>query len=308
MAHKIKCDDMKNALQFYYNIGVEKLQQENDSTYSFYIDYDKFYFTVVNRPLEDLMEIYKITNMYPKNFHTIVKNRQDQLTTEVDGQPYILLKIRGPENIEVDMIDMIKGEISYKVDRSLLNRTNWSELWSNKVDYLEYQISELGTTHETVRKSFSYYVGLAENAISYFNLLKTDGVDTVISHRRIKCPNINSNFENPLDIVIDYRARDYGEYLKAQFFANQDAIAEVKLLIEKKPLTPLEYNLLFCRLLYPSYYFDSMTDILEHNEQDDILLKYIEKVDEYEKFLNEVYRLFSKFASMIKIDWLIKKS
>lgn len=299
---------MKNALLFYYNLNATDLKRENDRSYSFYIDYDKFYLYKLNRPQEDIEEMVKIVSLYPTSFHRIIPNKLTTAITKIEEDFYILIKINGPEHSEIDLRDIISSQITYK-ENSILNRSNWGTLWSEKVDYLEYQVSELATTHPIIKKSFSYYVGLAENAISYFNILNPENLPLYLSHRRISKNPISLDFYNPLNLVVDYRVRDIASYLKIQFFEREtsELLKELDFLIEKDILTPLEYNLLFCRLLYPSYYFDELSNILEKNTDEQDILTYVEKTSQYEKFLNDVFKRFTKKSSMIKIDWLIKE-
>ncbi|MCI8497939.1 MAG: hypothetical protein HFG33_00860 [Bacilli bacterium] len=298
---------MYNVINFNYSLEPTELIEFEEGMYSFYIDYDKYYFVKIERPLEDIKEIFELTKQN-NNYCKFVFNKYQSITTDYLGTLYVLIKMNCPENIEINIQDIISRVDIFTKKDSILNRTNWSELWANKVDYLEYQVSELSTTHKIVRKSFSYYVGLAENAIEYFNLLDTKNLDTIISHKRIKFPFTNKNFNNPLDIVLDYRPRDIASYFKTKFFEEGSPIEEVKFLARKNVLSPLEYNLLFCRLLYPSYYFDDLSSVLEKGEDDDILLKYISKTKEYETFLNDVYQILKEKSSMLKIEWLIKKS
>lgn len=298
---------MKNAILFNYNLNVQDFMLVGED-YSFYIDYEKFYMMKVRRPKEDIEEIKKIVNKFPKDFHKIVINRFASIYTPFEGSEYILLKLSTPEHNEVDLGEIISNQKEYDAVSSSINRTMWSKLWEEKVDYLEYQVSELATPHKIISGSFSYYVGLAENAIEYFNMLNPKEAKTYVSRRRLKSPEYTLEYYNPLDLVVDYRVRDIAGYLKSEFFNRDDVMREIDIMVNKSILTPLEYNLLFCRLLYPSYYFDAMQKVLEANKDENDLLKYIERVDDYEKFLNEVYKKFSSKCSMIKIDWLIKTS
>lgn len=292
---------------FNYNLTPQELLVEGDD-YSFYLDYEKFYVKRVKRPKEDLEEIKKIVSKYPKDFHKIVVNRFSSIYTSFEGNEYVLLKLSTPEHNEVDLNDIIVAQKEYVDKNSSINRTKWGKLWEEKIDYLEYQVSELATPHKIISGSFSYYVGLAENAIEYFNLLNPNDAKTFVSRRRMRTPEYALDYYDPLDLVVDYRVRDIAGYLKLEFFNRDDVLSDVDAFLNKDILTPLEYNLLFCRLLYPSYYFDTMQRVLEGNLNEDELLKYIERVDDYEKFLNEIFLRFSKKCSMIKIDWLIKTS
>lgn len=297
---------MKNLLIYNYGLEPEELIQNGDN-YSFYVGYDKYYFLKVTRPIEDLKEIFDITKE-KNHFHKFILNRSSSIFTEYEKNSYILFKIVCPENNEVDCIDLIKNMDFIDTKNTILLRNNWSQLWSEKVDYLEYQISELGTGHDLIRKSFSYYVGLAENAIQYFNLLDAPSNRFVLSRKRISYPLYEKEYNDPMNLVIDCVSRDFAGYFKAKFFYGENPVDDIKILAKKGILTPLEYNLLFCRLLYPSYYFDAIHEILENGSQDNILLPIIEKANKYETFLNEVFNIFKTKSSMIKIDWLIKKS
>ncbi len=298
---------MKNAIMFYYNLNPENLNSTSNS-HSFYIGYDKFYLVKLTRPEADINEIINITRSTKTSYHTIIPNRQGQYYTDIEKDKYLLLKINGSENEEIDLRDILKSQLPYNNKKTILNRTNWSTLWSEKVDYLEYQVSELAIEHPIIKSSFSYYVGIAENAIEYFNMLNPENMPTYISHKRIEFPTLQKDILNPLNIVVDYRVRDIASYIKSKFFKSDNIIEDIKFLTNNNYLSPLEYNLLFARLLYPSYYFDTLYKVLEKGLDEESLLVYINKVDAYEEFLNDVYREFTKVSSMIKIDWLIKDS
>jgi len=299
---------MKNLLLYNYNIDIDDFENLQSGDIAFYIDYNKFYFLKVRQVKEDIKTIYDYISKTINNYHYVIKNRFNDLFTE-DGQDvYILLKVNGPEHAEITLYDIVNSQVS--IDENKLNtikRNNWNTLWSEKIDYLEYQISELGKNHPIVLNSFSYYVGLAENAIEYFNLIDASKIPLVLSHKRVTYPNISLNYNNPLNLVVDYRIRDISEYIKSEFFEGQNVLKDLTWLVGKNVLSSHEYNLLYARLLYPSYYFDTLTYILEKNTDEDKLLKYIDKVVEYEILLKSVWKLFSRKCSMFKIEWLTNK-
>lgn len=298
---------MKNLLLYNYNIDILNYNSFKDGI-SFYIDYNKYYFVKIHRTSNDIDEIYKILINYINSYHTIIPNKFGEVVSKNNKNYYVLLKIKGSENNEIEIIDIINNHIKLSDVKSNLRRDNWGVLWSGKVDYLEYQVSELGSNHPIVISSFSYYVGLAENAIEYFNLINNKNETLVVSQKRIYYPNTSLNFFNPLNIVIDYSVRDIAEYLKSCFFENNDAIKALEIVVRKNTLTNNEYNLLYARLLYPSYYFDLISSILEDNEDETILIKYIEKINDYEEFLRECYFMLSKKCNMIKVDWIINSA
>lgn len=56
-----------------------------------------------------------------------------------------------------------------------LDKSSWSTYWEQKIDYFEYQFSSLASKYPLLDESFSFYIGLWENAVSYYN----DNVGTI---------------------------------------------------------------------------------------------------------------------------------
>ena len=77
--------------------------------------------------------------------------------------------------------------------KSKLYRNSWASLWSAKLDYFEYQVSELGKDKPLILDSFSYYLGLGENAISYLlvNILLVRMIEFVFHIKELMCLIIN---------------------------------------------------------------------------------------------------------------------
>ena len=298
---------MKNLLLYNYNIDIDNIKKEQDNIYSFYIDYNKLYLINYKGIKEDVEEINYILSQFVNPYHYIIKNKNGNIFTQDEDSNYILLKIKEPENSEINMIDIINNQIPYNLKNLKLHRNNWGYLWSEKIDYLEYQVSELSIPHPTIVKSFSYYIGLAENAIEYYNNLNLNNSKLYLCQKRIEIPNISKKYYNPLSIIIDYRVRDIAEYIKSSFYNEINTLNELNIIINKNILNNEEANLLYARLLYPSYYFDDLNKVLEKNESDDILIKYMEKAEDYELFLKKVYNILDKKYKIIKIDWIINK-
>ena len=297
---------IKNIIIYNYDLPVEKVIKINDYVYTFYIDYNKYYFLKLIRPENDIEDILSLIKKIQSCYHEIILTKETKFFTTIKGDKYILLKLKYPENNEIILKDIINLQIPTFSYNGKLKRTNWALLWEQKNDYLEYQMSELAKDHESAIKSFSYYIGLSENAIFYFNQIKGD-IGCFLTQKRIKYPNISLNFFNPINLVVDYRVRDIAEYLKSKFWEEENPINELDELIEMNILTQVEYNYLFCRMLYPSNYFDDLGKVLEKNISDDILIKYIERANDYQNFLRDSFIHISKKANIIKIDWLIKE-
>lgn len=307
---------MKEIINYYYNFDIEEL--EENKNYSSFIYYgEDFYFVFFNRTEEELKEIIEITiELKYKGIrvHDIILNRDKSLVTKVGDAYYLLLKLNANKNETINFIDVCELSNKLKLNQrnSKLYRNNWGELWSKKIDYFEYQIKEIGKNKKIIIDSFSYYIGLAENAVSYVNKInKVIGIseydNITLSHRRIFFPNTNLNYLNPLSFIFDLEVRDIAEYLKISFFNNEDSLLDLITYLKTKKLTPYSYHMLYARLLYPSYYFDIYEDVMNNDGDEERLVNIIRRVSDYECFLKLAYEEISKYTYLEKIDWLIKK-
>lgn len=306
---------MKETIKYYYNIEVDEIE-EQDGKYHFLFNQKDYFFVVYNRNIEELDDVISCSKtMKERNIdcHDIVLNSQGEVLTKIEDYYYILLSVQNSLE-QYDIVDIceINKKISLNTTSSNIYRNNWGHLWSEKIDYFEYQIRELGLNKLIVGDSFSYYIGLAENAISYVNntnknLQRTIMDRIVISHRRIYYPNIKLNYLNPLSFVFDLEVRDIAGYLKSMFFKQDldQVMIELETYLKTTKLSLYGYQMFFARLLYPSYYFDIYEKIMNKDETEEALIPIISKVEEYEKFLKKAYFAISKYAPIEKISWLI---
>ena len=305
---------MKETISYYYNLKIDELEEKNGKYY-FQINGQNYFFVYFSRnenELNDLLSVceYMITKGYMP--HTILLNINGSYFTEVDKYKYVLFMSSNVYE-KYDIFDLVKFSNTFKLNskNSLLYRNNWSNLWSQKVDYFEYQIRQLALDKEIIKKSFSYYIGLAENAILYVNIINKKFPSKlgklVLSHRRIFYPNYKINFLNPLSFVFDLEVRDAAEYFKSMFFnvSEDEVVEDLKYYLKISYLSPYELNMFMARLLYPSYYFDLYEDIMNLNKNEDELLKIIKKNASFEKFLKKVYLEISKYTKLEEISWLI---
>ena len=307
---------MKEKLEYYYNLDIDNLE-ELDGKYHFKIENQDFFFVFYNRGLEELEDIIGVCNeMFLKgiNVHEVIRNRDNSFLTKVNEYNYILFKVNNLSE-EYDIFDMvnISNKLVLNNNKSSLYRNNWGSLWSDKIDFFEYQVRELGVEKNVVKSSFSYYVGLSENAISYVNnaILKYGGVSSgriVLSHRRVFYPNYKLNYMNPLSFVFDLEVRDVAEYLKSMFFKKdiEYCLDELKSYLSIRKLNIYEYHMFYARLLYPSYYFDVYDSVMNKNVNEEELVKIVKRSNDYEKFLKKTYLEISKYVRLDKINWIIE--
>lgn len=304
---------MRETLEYYYGLDIDTLE-ELDGKYHFKIDNQDYFFVFYNRLPEELEDIINVSSeMFRKgiNVNKILLNRNNSYLTKVGEYNYILFYVTNL-NEEYDIFDMVK--ISEKLvlnnSKSNLYRNNWSKLWSEKVDYFEYQVRELSVEKTIVKSSFSYYIGLAEDAISYVNstTLKygKEYARIVLSHRRVFYPNLKLNYLNPLSFIFDLEVRDIAEYLKAMFFKEniEFCMEELASFLKIRHLSMYEYQMLYARLLYPTYYFDLYDNVMNKDASEEELVNVIKRCNEFEEFLKKAYLEISKYASIDKIEWI----
>ena len=151
----------------------------------------------------------------------IILNKDSSPITIINNIPFVLLKINHitqNDNIINDIFYIQNHTYNINFDKILL-RDDWIKLWTEKIDYYEYQISQLGKKYPILCNSLSYFIGIGENAISY--LINNQSKSTkrlVVSHRRIDMSENISEFYNPLNFIIDCRSRDIAEYIKNIYF------------------------------------------------------------------------------------------
>lgn len=264
--------------------------------------------------LNEEYNIYNYNNIYTINkelinntlMSEIILNKDKNIITTYHNINYILLKINCNinKNITLEEIDYLS-----KVKIVNNNKSNWGLLWSKKIDYLEELISENGKKYPQVVNSFNYFIGLSENAISYYNNIDIDNnMMYYISHKVLRPTDKVDSLYNPLNIIYDYRVRDVAEYIKNSFWTdNHNIYNELNNYLYKNNLSLNEVKLLISRILFPSFYFDLYEDIFNYNKDEKILNNIISRIDEYEEYLNSIIIYFKRFYPIDEIEWLKKK-
>ena len=292
---------MKNVLNYFYNIYTENIRLNGENYYFKYNDenYILYLYNGEYKELEVLYELYIQLLKRRIYCHQIILNKDDQIATIYNQKKYVLLKVRKnlDNSVTIDEIlyfgNMTAG---YKGD------VNWKTLWSNKIDYFEYQVSHFGKKYPLIRNSFSYYVGIVENGIILLNEKKQ--IVNSISHKRISNVESTLEFYNPLNFVIDIRVRDAAEYFKSRLLTDQDIIDDIKKYLIMSKLNENEVYYFFVRLFYPSFYFDCYENIINGKIDEYKIKEIIEITPYYEKLLKELYQYLKHYIQIPEIDWL----
>ena len=307
---------MKNAINYYYDIYVNDIIK-SEKDYYFYLNNEEYHFIVFDRPFDDIKAIYKLNmEMIKKNIlvHKIILNKKNEIITVLNEIPYILIKLCSYRNDSVFINDISyiqRYTYNVEFDNELL-RTDWLKMWSEKIDYYEYKISQFVKKYPILCDSLSYYIGLGENAISYLknNYNQNDmDIKLVVSHKRVDTSEGSFEFYNPVNFVIDSRVRDISEYIKNRFFYSDFNIHEIKSYLDSMNFNKMEYVMLFSRLLFPTYYFDVYDEIINNNLDEKKIVNIIDKNDQYEYLLILIYNYITNEKNIFiePIEWLIKR-
>ena len=299
---------MKNVLSYYYNLHLSDIHQI-EGIYRFNLNGIEYAFTQYKRNLNEIRELYELSLLLFQNgimVHQFVLNKENQLITYVNQKPYVLLQIYNNSKQNITINDINNYSFSSSILKLPEKQVNWANLWSDKIDYFEYQVNQFGKKNPLIRESFSYFSGLVENGISLFNILELDYNNYSVSHQRLSSKDTMFEFLNPMNLIIDYKVRDACEFYKEKFLNKQSISNEIKEYLSNKNLNVYEILLFFIRMFYPSFYFDKYEYII-NNEEDDYQLKtIIELSDKYEKLLKEIYFYLSKYINMPDIEWIKK--
>lgn len=299
---------MKNVLSYYYNLHLSDIHQ-TEGIYRFNLNGIDYAFTLYKRNLNEIRELYELSLLLFQNgimVHQFVLNKENQLITYVNQKPYVLLQIYNNSKQNITINDINNFSFSSSILKLPEKQVNWANLWSDKIDYFEYQVNQFGKKNPLIRDSFSYFSGLVENGISLFNILELDYNNYSVSHQRLSSKDTMFEFLNPMNLIIDYKVRDACEFYKEKFLNKQSISNEIKEYLSNKNLNVYEILLFFIRMFYPSFYFDKYEYII-NNEEDDYQLKnIIEFSDKYEKLLKEIYFYLSKYINMPDIEWIKK--
>jgi len=188
---------MKNVIYVYYNILLDELNKDN-SNYYFYYNGDLFLFYLVENDINIVKNVYNFIKTSDIEFYEIILNKDNELFTQINNKYYSLLKIKGILKYEVKFEEFKHYPINEKGN-------NWGKLWSDRLDYYELQIRELGFNYQTVLNSFGLFSGLANNAILYYNMSINSFNDipiVSIVHNRMNYPEYLIDYNNPLNFIM----------------------------------------------------------------------------------------------------------
>ncbi len=297
---------MKDIIYHYYNLKINTITKNNNNYYFYYND-NLYYLYLYNNNLNIINNIYKLSlSIIPNITHNIIINKDNSIITTIDNKPYILLKINTNIKNKISINELNNFKKLYYIPDNKLIRGSWNILWSNKIDYIETQINEIKTKYPILTNSIDYFIGLTENAISYYqNTIDNYQIPTNYSLSHNKITNNNLNFYNPLNIIIDHEPRDLAEYIKLSFYSNNKSISnEILFYIKNNNYNNYDICILISRLLYPSIYLDTYDNIINNITDEKQILPIINNIDNYETYLKNILSILEKYYTFPNIEWL----
>lgn len=298
---------MLDYINYYYGIYPPTINEVLNG-YSFYVDSEKYYFIIYNRELDELDELVKLNKFMIENgslVHEIISNRFNETICNFNNNNYILMRVYVNENKIVSIDD-----ICYFINNHFLNenykkilRTNWALLWENKVDYLEYQMGHLIKKYPFLYSTIDYYLGLSENAITYYKNLSYFNNNIIpigILHKRIKLNSTLFDLYNPLNLIIDFKVRDFAEYIKDCLINDGDYESVINKIFKNYFFDKLNLSLFLSRLLFPSYFFDNFDNIIRDDLNENIIIKITKKSSKIEDLIKDLI----KSCNLPSISWL----
>lgn len=297
---------MNNAILFFYNINVQEIKKINDNYYFTYLS-NNYVIYSYKRDITEAESIYHLNlDMLSKGLigYEIVLTQNREILFIHGGTYYILMKFPNIKNRVITYEDVISFYFPTPKNKFLnLDKSNWGYNWSGKIDFIEYQFSQVKNKFPILENSIDYFVGVWENAISYFNDNVTFLEEKFVCHKRVDTKMDLLEFLNPLNFVIDYKERDKGEYLKSYVINNNYSSVQLKKLLQGSSKNNI--ILLISRILFPSYYFDLYEDIVLKEKNEEEIVKMIEKRKNINNLLKYIFENFSNY-NIPYIEWIKK--
>ena len=294
---------MENILSLNYDLYIDEIKKINNDYYFLYKK-ENSVLRRYNRNIEDIEEIYDLNNhlSYYIPTYKIILTKHNTLLVEYQNDYYVLMKIPNIKNRIISYEDVLKFNIEINKEYKFLDRTNWALFWSKKIDYIEYQFYQIQNKHKIINEDINYYIGLWENAISYFN-------NATIGKKYLSIRRININTDllqllDPLEFILDSRERLLGDYIKSFILNNNYTEDRLDTILQKTNLTRNGVILLITRILFPSYYFDIYEDIIENNIEESKIQNI--KSKNIITTINLIYKKFSDY-NIPKINWIKKE-
>jgi len=300
---------MKNIIEFYYNIKIDTIHNK-DGNYTFNINNQNYIFKPYYNDERVANSCYRLNSILSERvpLNNIIPNKYNSPITIIENNSYILIENKNKTPISLPAISNISNTIIPNITYiKNLERNNWENLWSNKIDYYEIQINENSKKFPLIRESFDYFIGMGENAITYLVNTKLETKPTIYDNKVPSHNTIYNSLYDPSNLILDHKARDVSEYIKYSFWNNNKNIfRELDEYFKHNYYSIYGIRVLFARILYPSFYFNLYDQIILGKKEEKELNKIINRINEYELYLYNIYLYLNKFYNIPEINYIKK--
>lgn len=278
---------MKNVIEYFYNIEINNTTIIDNKLY-FEHKNEKYIFEEIDK---SKINIILLTQNY-NNFHKIIRNKFNEITSKYIDKDYMLLKIIVKENKKIFFEELIDILFTNRVGAEYIEEDN--DKWNKKINQMCNYISNKDNL--LYREYYDYYIGLSDNAYNYSKNINYKNCLYGLTYKRIEEDYTLYDIYDPCNIIIGPIIKGISTYLKSCFFKNKEI--NIEKLIEK-----INYDdsiLLISNILFPTYFYD----VFKYKKQEE-LEKYISNSSSYEKYiLNIINEIKKKYQNISSIPWL----
>ncbi len=291
---------METYIEYYYGFSGIKCKIKGDYNYFNFNGYSYVLCPLV-RKLEEIEEIARISGDF-SDYDKIIRSLNGNLIIDIYNKKYLLIK-KNKSNSSDDIFKFLYNPHKIISDSNMtIDKSNWIEMWSNKIDNVEYQLSHINDKYPMLKKYSDYYIGMAENAIIYIRRAYEESYsmpNKIVSHIRIKKDWCTS----PQNIIVDNEGRDISEYMKYIFFINAGINHRLIGYLIEGNLSDITLRLIYGRLYFPTFFFDICDDIMNGLKKDEEIMQIVSRSQKYEEYLEDIYSKILEQKKIPKIVW-----
>ena len=291
---------MKEDIFNNYQIIVENIEKINDNVAKIITSSANYYYyqtRLSETVIKEAYEVYGVLKNHNILTNEIIKTIYNTYSTKDN---YVLVKINKDliNNLDLEDILLFSDNQYMKNNRS----SNLSNEWALEVDQINKLIVENKINDIDILTIHHYYVGLAENAIYYYNMYVNKETHLVVPSHRIITLYANDLY-NPLNLYWDSRVKDLSDYFKLKMINKSFDIQELEYVLITKKWDKNDILELIARLMYCNNYFDSMKRYLSDKKED--IKKYLLIANTYQNDLKIVMMMLNQYYQIPIVYWLI---
>lgn len=251
---------------------------------------DTYYLYCFN-DLVTINNAYKLFEKTKYSYKFIYNKYNDYITYIYDKYYVLLLDLKYKFNI----IQIIHPE-----GNKYIGKLDWKEKWQENYEFIEKNYAKIKGKYKQIDESIHYYLNMLDLAIINLKKCNNNYHYLYVQHRNINL----DDFFNPFTFILDFKERDFAEYLKFIFFNNSYKKINIYTLLSSTNGI-FNYDLIVSRLLLPNYYFSLLDDIILNEKDESILNSILSRRGEYELYLQNIFKSINRIVNKKKYHFNI---